>query len=313
MPSQSMQENLQYEELLSGMPLPFSEDVAVALGLKRSAYPEAQEVIDEVTRIDRMRLIMTRIQQEHDLQQDVIFSRFSAMYLPATVDRFLNPPSLPPGLRSPVSSPPIEELFQLINPYFDVLVQIQHLPYFSKFLRSQHPSATNGRRLPEALASRLAELAPKLNSGRMLQSHEAFKREYYERTLGDVCQLLSTLLVVYTRDKDRAGLITPTIKAKLTPYLRRWSQQYHNSFAGDTTSRTIELLNDHSRLREEFEPVRKYFKGLSECGLPGCSATANLKACARCVTIKYCSPEHQRADWSSPLKSHKQLCHKTEY
>ncbi|KAH6905768.1 hypothetical protein BKA70DRAFT_1386791, partial [Coprinopsis sp. MPI-PUGE-AT-0042] len=52
-------------------------------------------------------------------------------------------------------------------------------------------------------------------------------------------------------------------------------------FAGDTTSRTIKLLNDHSRLREEFEAVRKYFKGLSECDLPGCSATANLRACAR--------------------------------
>jgi hypothetical protein len=224
---------------------------------------------------------MARIHQEHDLQQDVIFSRFCAVYLPATVDRLLNLPPLPAGLRSPDQSPPIEEIFQLVNPYLDVLVQIQQLSYFSKFCRSQHPSAANGKRLPEALASRLAELAPKLNSARMLQSDEKFKREYYERTLGDVCQLLSTLLVIYSREKDRSGLIAAETKARLAPHLRRWSQQYRNDFAGNTTSRTLELLADNSRRREEFDPVRKSFKGLSECGFLGCRATTNLKACSR--------------------------------
>ena len=39
------------------------------------------------------------------------------------------------------------------------------------------------------------------------------------------------------------------------------------------------------------------------CGYPGCTKPAPLK-CSRCGEVRYCSKEHQHADW----KAHKKIC-----
>ena len=40
------------------------------------------------------------------------------------------------------------------------------------------------------------------------------------------------------------------------------------------------------------------------CALPGCGAQRSLKLCAGCQAVKYCSKDHQKADW----KRHKHDC-----
>ncbi|KAH6918284.1 hypothetical protein BKA70DRAFT_1246766 [Coprinopsis sp. MPI-PUGE-AT-0042] len=293
-------------------PAPSPENIAAALGL--SSSNDGQPVgINELERMELVLGIAARLQQESEQKQDIILSRFSASHLPALVDRLVDLPSLPAGYRSPPYDIAVEEIFPLKNPYSVILIQLQHLPYFMKYLRSQHITAANGKRLPDVLASRLADLAPKLESNKMLKSNDAMKRDGYQNIVGDACQLLSTLLVDYSRQKDRVGLVSQETKDKLIPHLRQWSSRYRGTFVGDTTGRTLLLLKENGLLLQGVQPMRKKLKGLSECGLLSCNSTTDLKGCSRCRTVSYCSPEHQKMDWSFPQKRHKDYCYTSEY
>src|SRR5580698_665226 len=93
---------------------------------------------------------------ETEEQQDIIWCRFCAFYLPGLVDRFLDPPAV-----TSTTDPELVVDFRCWNVYVEMMVQIQHTPYFAKYLRSSKPIAAKGKLLPRVLAERLLERAPR--------------------------------------------------------------------------------------------------------------------------------------------------------
>ncbi|KAJ7280249.1 hypothetical protein C8J57DRAFT_950589, partial [Mycena rebaudengoi] len=85
---------------------------------------------------------------ESQMQQDIVWSRFCALYLPATVGRLLT--DLPKELASDLS---------VNNPWHEMLVAVQHTPYFSKYLRTSSPIAASRKKLPRVLVERLTAVA----------------------------------------------------------------------------------------------------------------------------------------------------------
>ncbi|EAU88671.1 hypothetical protein CC1G_01044 [Coprinopsis cinerea okayama7 len=284
------------DEIAATLPLPLSEDIAVALGLKRSALGPDKEPKSQVEIMRTIDIFTSRIKREHEIQQDVVYSRFAALYLPATVDKFLDPPPLPanapcyiaPGVKL------TNEMYALKGPYTDMIIQIHHLPYFAKYLRSSHPNAANGKRFTEVLATRLADLAPLFESRLSPSARNVSieERTSYKNLIGDVCQLLSSILVDMSKEKDRAqAIVAPATKARLIPFLKKWASRYPREFVGDTTGRTVLLLEENIALLKMVQPMRRTFKGSAGCAMIGCPATSNLKACSRCVTTRYVSPD----------------------
>ena len=136
---------------ISQLNMPFSDDFAVLLGpvnviamdlrhlslsgLKRSMIDDGRSDISER---ERMNLLcsgyvdssslryhttpdticqLPRLFMEHEEQQDIIWGRFCALYLPATVDRYTN---LPPN----IGSDPFTASFKIHNPCSEMLVQV---------------------------------------------------------------------------------------------------------------------------------------------------------------------------------------------
>lgn len=93
--------------------------------------------------------------RQTELQQDVLFHKFSALYLPSLADHFLVKPQLPAG-----SSQDSQLDFLLNNSYMEMISAVSHTPYFAKFLRSRLPVAAGGKRLINTLAERVVEVAP---------------------------------------------------------------------------------------------------------------------------------------------------------
>jgi hypothetical protein len=147
--------------------------------------------------------------EETQQQQDVVWSRFCALYLPATVDRLLNLPI-------PTDATTAEELEMVVdfpanNPWHEMLVRVQHIPYVSKYLRSSSPVAAAGKRLPQVLADRLVDVSHRWD-GYMTASNNTAqgkaKHEYYVATAGSAVQLLSTLCTNLINE-DRNTIISP--------------------------------------------------------------------------------------------------------
>ncbi|KAJ6589004.1 hypothetical protein B0H19DRAFT_227597 [Mycena capillaripes] len=123
------------------------DDFAVLLGLKRSIYPDRNlSEGQELERYDRLKLYIRRNQQGTEEQQDVVWSPFCALYLPATVNRLLDLPT-PTDATTPDEQQLVLD-FPTSNPWHEILVCIQHIPYLAKYLRSTTPIAAPGKRLP---------------------------------------------------------------------------------------------------------------------------------------------------------------------
>lgn len=212
--------------------------------------------------------------QEVDAQQDIIWARFCALYLAATVDRFLKPPV-------PVNeTPDIVKELKLNNAYFEMLVAIQHSPYFTKYLRSQKPVAAGGKKLTQVLGERLLELAPTIDN---MVRHPPTNRPdgYFLGFLGNAIQLLSTLLTIFIKESEQRTVLSQETKDGLTPWILSWLQRYPREFLAEPCKRTLLAFSGDEKFTKEAKNVRREWKNWNECGLPSCTSTANLKVCSK--------------------------------
>ena len=215
---------------------------------------------------------------EHEEQQDIVLSRFCALYLPATVSRFLDPP--------PLRGVPIDAKADLSfhNAYLEMLVQIQHNPYFAKYLRSQKPIAADGKQLPRVLAERLLEHAPRLDR-LMLARPTNRPTLYYESVATSSVQLLSTLLVMFVKVKDQETILPALTRQGLLPWLHKWSHRYANKDAdtplGSISLRALAQISSKIDIRADAKQVRRKIKNWDVCAIPSCEKKTNNQACSR--------------------------------
>ncbi|KAJ7902792.1 hypothetical protein B0H14DRAFT_2667701 [Mycena olivaceomarginata] len=295
------------------LPVFKSDDFAVVLGLESSSDPYRN--LPEGRELERHNRLLTYVRRnalEPEPQQDVVWSRFCALYLPATIDRLLNLP-----VPTDATNADERELlldFTAHNPWHEMLVALQHIPYLAKYLRSSSPIAAAGKRLPQVLADRLAGVSIRWENKMTTITHGEAPRQYYIAAAGNAVQLLSTLCTHFINETDRDRVVSHETQQKLLPILTVWSHRYTGQFLGDVSLRMIAYMSKATKLDEEFNKVRKLYKNWDVCGLPSCSIRKNLKVCGKCQTVRYCSSDHQRKDWSANGGSfHKEFCHKTEY
>lgn len=271
-----------------------------------------------------LRVQLQSLGDDDPRQQDIVLSRFTALYLPKTVERILDPPST--GLRLTSEQ---EEDFFFTNAYFQMLVMLLHFPYLFQYCRSSKPAAAPGKRLPGLIAERLSNLSPAWRAAVMNPSARHHPERDYQGPLVNALQIISTFCV--ERMNDPLDTIIPSAtQDKLKPFLTDWANQRENVILAENAARMSLILGGTRTGRGEMRRVRRWLKNAGTCALPICNAAENLKACARCRTVRYvstatslfpacsfhcqCCPEHQTQHWSyHEDPTHKQMCFKTEY
>lgn len=212
---------------------------------------------------------------ESEEQQDIVWSRFCALYLPATVERYINPPSIT------TSNPDDIAAFKLFSPCSEMLVQVQHNAYFAKYLRSQKPLAAAGKQLPRVLAERILELGQKWEPELLNPSPQI--NENYKSYLSSALQLLSTVCAVFIKIDNQETVVPKALKDRLIPLLKKWGQRYRGEFLAEVSGRVYALWTPSAGMRADAKRVRKRTLNWEECGLPGCEVKMNLKARSKCV------------------------------
>jgi hypothetical protein len=219
---------------------------------------------------------------EHEIQQDIVWARFCALYLPDTVARFLDPPAV-----TTISDPEHAVDFRCWNVYLEMLVQIQHSPYFSKYLRSSKPTAAQGKRLPSVLAERLLDRAPRWD--RLMQNEpQIFAPHYHESIASSSVQLLSTLLAAFVKQRDQEAVVPRVTRDALLPWLQTWARRYSGRNASPTGLGEVCLWAQIPKvvdITREAKTFRKAGLGWETCAMPGCGKTSDNKACAKYVLL----------------------------
>jgi hypothetical protein len=211
---------------------------------------------------------------ENEAQQDIIWARFCAKYLPATVDRFLVP-HIPTNV-----TPDIARELKLNNAYLEMLIAIQHSPYFAKYMRSNKPIATGGKRLTQAVGERLLELAPTFD--RLILNPPTDRPDgYFLGFIGNVIQLLSTLLTIFVKESDQTTILSRETKDGLSPWISSWLRRYPREFLAEPCRRTLLAFNQDRNFMEGARTMRRTWKNWNQCGLPPCPSTTGLKACSK--------------------------------
>jgi hypothetical protein len=209
-------------------------------------------------------------------QQDIIFHKFAALYLPSLVGRFLEPPSLPSNIPAFLT-----DEFMLNNPYLEMISVVSHTPHFSRFLRSHEESAVGSKRMMQTIAERLVLLAPSWDR-KMINPPPDRDQGYYQSAASTPIQLLSTLLVIFVKEpRDSPYLIRQDTETDLMPWLRIWQHRHTNEFLGRVSSRTLGQLKKQPRIMQEVLQMRRLLKNWDVCGQAGCDKTTELKACSR--------------------------------
>ncbi|KAJ7699379.1 hypothetical protein B0H17DRAFT_1049605 [Mycena rosella] len=325
-------------------PLFTSSDFATLLGLRDSATPGAAiPEGNEFARTMRMEQYLRRNRLEGADQQGVIWAKFCAHHLPATVERCL-------ALPFPADwDPEVADDFLLDNAWTNMLVAVQHTPYFTRYVRSSAPAADAGKHLPRVLAERFLTLASRLE-------HEIARpsprQDRYKFVAAKSLLLLGTLLRL-SRAEPRS-VLGPQTAARLGSFLRRWKARHHGIFLGAVSGRLHYFLTTrlHRDRAPQLGPPPETTGGETSattatnamtgeasamtatsattgetsttttattaplkrrCSFPSCPVRDNLQACGRCRTVRYCCIEHQRAHWAHPGGEHKLNCHKTLY
>lgn len=202
-----------------------------------------------------------------EAEQDAIYARFCASYLPKTVERFLD---LPVFLNS--NGDPLDDL-KLLNAYHEMLIAIQHSLYFVKYLRSIHSKpTTRGKELPRVLAARICAIGTKWD-GEMNSDPERFE------AAGCSVQLLGLVYATLPKQVNQESTISSQIKTRLRPFLLRWSAENRGTTFLRNVSRTayVQLFGDVTVMVED-SAIRslKYWR---VCGFIGCNSEENLKTC----------------------------------
>ncbi|KAF9043493.1 hypothetical protein BDZ89DRAFT_1199231 [Hymenopellis radicata] len=279
-----------------------AEEFATVLGKWVSGFGGKE--MDEVNKMNQMSIYIGRNGQEPAERQDPPWSQFCASYLPKTVEMFIDPPPI----NNPAIPPGIVEDMILHNAYLSMLVAVQHVPYFLHYFRSTSPIAEPGKKLPSVIAERIISMAPKWDE-RMLNPKGDFSEPQYHETLADAVQLLGTLCTIFRKSKP----LSSDIKSKLLPWMKKWGTRYRGTLLGTVCTRLQSIFRD-PEFKLDVKGMRNILKNWDNCAYPGCRATADLKACARCRTVRYCSPEHQKEHWKKEGgAAHKLVCFKTIY
>ncbi|TFK71900.1 hypothetical protein BDN72DRAFT_837046 [Pluteus cervinus] len=282
-------------------PLPTADDLAIMLGLREGPSPFVTRAwAHEGERNDDLAIFVGRFSKQPILK-NAIFAEFGAKYLPETVNRFVEAKfELPPP-----PSPPLA-VFKIYNSYFEAMFGVLrlHFSYFAKYLRSKRSIALQGKILARVFAERLAEMAPLLYKGTIIDPN-------HEESLGCVLGVLMLMLDVFADDQEP---IPADVNITLLVFLQacKKSQDENVRANGETLSSLLTV--GHPNFSSERINFIRMTRGRNKCGLPGCEMTTNLRTCAGCKTICYCSPEHQRTHWSSKTSPpHKTYCYPTMY
>jgi hypothetical protein len=214
---------------------------------------------------------------ESEEQQEIVWSRFCALYISATIDRFINPPEI-------ISKRPGDiALYKIFNPCSEMLVATQHNSYFAKYLRSKKAFAANGKLLPRVVAERVAELGfswePQLRNPTTEEIDD-----HHKSILASAVQLLSTLCTSFVKEDNQESVVPKVLRDNLKPLMKTWAQRYEKQFLGDVSLRVWALWSpelDDGWLSEQVKKVRKRSLNWEVCGVPGCGVKAGLKACGK--------------------------------
>ncbi|TFK71876.1 hypothetical protein BDN72DRAFT_400762 [Pluteus cervinus] len=281
---------------LTNSTTPTCEDIAIILSLREgSSRFIKRKWAHEGERDDDLAKLLDRFSNRPE--GIATLDEFGSKYLPAVVDRFIEakfelplPPTPPPGA--------------FHNGYFSILSRLSHPPlnYFAKYLRSKHPIASPGKKLGRVIAERLAEIT---------QLHpDMTLAPSYAQSLFRILDVLAFILLIFEGDQEP---ITVDVKMTLLVLVEdcKVSQNERLRTVSASLSNLLTTSFKHSPERRKWVMTTR---GQNRCGLPTCNITTGLKACARCLTVCYCSPEHQRAHWRSKISlPHKACCFSTVY
>lgn len=266
-------------------------------------------------------LQIPRLLLEHPLQQDVVFSRFCALYLPQLVEHYLNPPE-PASAEEWNKSVPLEDM-QIANAYGYLLVHLNGNPYFERYFRLPQNRQIR-KKLIVTLLHRLHERAA---------AWEEREADLKKRPQGgisvssmiyDFCQLSSSLVLFESEENIRILAEDPPV-TRLLYFLDWWDKRY---FPTKTPSydlsrkmngkliqeeqpkpersppRTLHILLKNGANEAEKEEIRiaRHMKAtIQTCGMLGCSADrakdgGTLLQCSQCATVRYVSRDFE--GWS---------------
>ncbi|TFK67596.1 hypothetical protein BDN72DRAFT_842863 [Pluteus cervinus] len=262
---------------------PTSDDLAIMLGLKKgsSAFITRQWAHEGERTEDTAQLLIA-LNRFCLHSGNVVFSEFAARYLPATVDRFIEASFELPRPPAVLVTPPI---FEIQNAYFVIIKRLRSSTYFVKYLRSKHPLASQGKKLGRILAERFAA---------MVQVHgDSILHPDYTETVNTILEFLVFILLLDNGQEP----VPVNVRNILIPFCKDCQKSSHEDLRETSDSLSIFLVSGCPESAERND-LTKLVRGRDECKLPGCNITTNLKACARCLIVCYCSPEHQRIHWS---------------
>lgn len=164
-----------------------------------------------------------RLHQEHPLQQEVIFSRLAALYLPRIVQKFLDPPA-PSTSPQWANSVNIDDM-PLANAYGYALVHLNGNPYFYKYFRQPMFGDTR-RNLIRVMLERLNERS------QHWEARSEWNVKYKPKggiaipsMIFDFCQLLTSLLLFESEESIHQLGKENTVK-QLLPFLKYWNDRY---------------------------------------------------------------------------------------
>ncbi|KAE9405496.1 hypothetical protein BT96DRAFT_934760 [Gymnopus androsaceus JB14] len=295
-----------------------SEDFAVLLGLKQSAVSPHKDILkgDEYFRKALLEAYMDRVLKEDEFQQDIIWSRFCALYLPDLVNRFLDPWSATDGSHFQ-TDPDAKEDYRLFNPWLRMLVMVQHIPYFGKYLRSKQLVASGNLDLTRVLGERLSHVAPRWD--RRITPTARRTQRILQRRARDILQLLSTLLTTFM-NRDPEKVLPIQTKQKLLPFVKGWCDMFYNpsNVMGEDEDGMLGVICSRmflhlSSSRDDagaslhghmLKKVKNQLKGWDQCGLPICKVTNGDNKC---------NSNHQALHWKWPSGAHKQMCFQTKF
>lgn len=257
-----------------------------------------------------------RLLQEVPLQQDIVFSRFAALYLPELVKTYLNPPA--PAVEEEWNrSVPYGDM-KLANAYGYMLVHLNGNPYFDRYFRMPQ-NRTVRMDLIMALIDRLHERAPAWEQREANVRNKLAGGIAVSSMIYDFCQLLCGILLFESEERVTELASRDKVRYLLT-FLHWWDQRYNPQHASKFRSKkdnineidpkedkkdaagtsrwpagelAMILRNGNNEKEKEAIRFARYTKGsIQVCGLQGCNRSyamdgGALLQCSQCSTVRY--------------------------
>ncbi|TFK63241.1 hypothetical protein BDN72DRAFT_331808 [Pluteus cervinus] len=295
------------------LPPPTSEDLAIIFGFAegKSPYvPKPRLLKDETERMDCIANCIAYYKEiGRGNEREITYAKFCARYLPAVMDRFLDAPIL--GLSGPFQP----ELYELVNTSLFIMLVTYHIPYFTKYIRSQKPVAARGKVFTQVLAERIARFGAFMDLRKELNPPDVEDEiEVFTDLLVEALVLFSIFVKFFAKYQEP---IKTETRNDLSRYLIKWRQRGWDTSLQRESNRVFADLQGMSKeLADYVEAGRKQLKARDKCAYPGCEIRDNLRACVKCSIVAYCSTAHQKAHWDAKdpdIPAHKPTCFETEY